>query len=321
MSERESTDALRSARIVFIECMNAGRDERVLIVTDTEKRAIGETFFAGAVELGLSAALLVMLPTGTHGAEPPDNVAAAMKHSDVVLCPTAFSMTHTRARKEACEAGARVATMPNIAAEMLDGGALTADYGEVARLSDAAAAKLSAAQSAKLITGGRTLEMSISGRTAISSNGHYHAPGSGGNLPTGEAYIAPQEGSANGVLVVDGSIAGLGTVSGPLEITIENGYAVRFEGPDAERLQQALGPSRAARNVAELGIGTNDKARLWGNVLEDEKVYGTVHLAFGSNATFGGTVSAGVHIDCVATRPELYLDGRQVVKDGRLEIG
>ncbi|TVQ37274.1 MAG: aminopeptidase [Spirochaetaceae bacterium] len=318
MSAAKDVKVPQCARIVFLECMNVKPDERVLIVTDTETRAVGETLFGGALQLGLNASLLVMLPTGTPGAEPPAHVAAAMKNSDVVLCPTLHSLTHTRARKEACSAGARIATMPAIVPQMLDGGALTADYREIARLSDAVAEKLSDAQQATIVSAGCTLEMSLGGRNAISSNGSYHTPGSGGNLPTGEAYIAPVEGTANGVLVVDGSIAGIGTVEGPLEITIEDGYAVRFKGADAERLQNALGPLRAAGNVAELGIGTNNRARLWGNVLEDEKVYGTVHVAFGSNATFGGTVDAGVHIDCVLTSPLLRLDGRTVIQDGRL---
>ncbi|MFA6506421.1 MAG: hypothetical protein WCT14_09995, partial [Treponemataceae bacterium] len=70
--------------------------------------------------------------------------------------------------------------------------------------------------------------------------------------------------------------------------------------------------------VAELGIGTNDKATLIGNLLEDEKVYGTVHLAFGSNATFGGTISAGVHIDGIMLNPTLTVDGRVIVRGGKV---
>ena len=81
-----------------------------------------------------------------------------------------------------------------------------------------------------------------------------------------------------------------------------------------------LGDTPAARNVAELGIGTNDKARLTGVILEDEKALGTVHVAFGSNATFGGTVEAGVHLDVVMLAPTLYLDDELVMKNGKLLV-
>jgi leucyl aminopeptidase (aminopeptidase T) len=66
------------------------------------------------------------------------------------------------------------------------------------------------------------------------------------------------------------------------------------------------------RTIAEFGIGTNKKARLTGNVLEDEKVFGTVHIAFGSNKSFGGVTEAGVHIDCVIKDPVVFIDGERV---------
>ncbi|TGU57377.1 aminopeptidase, partial [Mesorhizobium sp. M00.F.Ca.ET.186.01.1.1] len=72
------------------------------------------------------------------------------------------------------------------------------------------------------------------------------------------------------------------------------------------------------RLLGEFGIGTNDKARITGVVLEDEKVYGTIHVAFGSNNTFGGTIVAGVHIDLVVKDPDVYLDDTCIMKSGKL---
>ena len=79
-----------------------------------------------------------------------------------------------------------------------------------------------------------------------------------------------------------------------------------------------LGENPLARNLAELGIGTNDKARVTGVILEDEKIYGTVHIALGSNDTFGGTVAAGIHVDGVVKEPVLKLDGKTVLEKGHL---
>ncbi len=312
-------DIRKGARTVIADCLGGKTGETLLVVTDDSERTIGEALYAEAAALGLKAHLIVMPETGKSGAEPSALVADAMKRADIVVCPTRFSLTHTAARKAASEAGARVATMPEITEEMFSRGAITADYTKVAALSDKLTALLSAGSVVRVEKSGRVLELSIAGRAGISSNGLYRGKGQSGNLPTGEAYIAPVEGSANGKVLIDGSLAEFGLVTGPLEVTIENGRAVAFDGPQAQWMEQRLGPD-LGRNVAELGLGTNDAARLIGNLLEDEKVYGTAHVAFGSNATFGGTVSAGVHIDGIILEPVVSIDGRVVVSGGKVLI-
>ena len=141
-----------------------------------------------------------------------------------------------------------------------------------------------------------------------------------GNLPAGEAFIAPVEGTAEGTTIIDGSFAGLGELDGPLKLTFSEGQLVEVEGPDKERLLALLGDNPLARNLAELGIGTNEGARVIGIVLEDEKVYGTIHLALGSNDGFGGAVAAGIHVDGIVKNPDLYLDGEHVLGGGKILI-
>ena len=208
-------DIQKGARIVISDCLGGKPEETILVVTDPPQRTIGEALYREAVELGLRAHLIVMPVTGRSGAEPTAIVADAMKKADIVVCPTKYSLTHTAARKKACERGARIATMPDITEEMFSHGALTADYREVAALSDRLTAILTAGEMVRIEKDGRVLELSIRGRKGISSNGLYHVKGSSGNLPTGEAYIAPVEGTAEGVVLVDGSLAEFGVVSGP----------------------------------------------------------------------------------------------------------
>ncbi len=308
------------ARIVLEQCLAIKPGERVLIVTDTKKERIGRALFSKAIELGSEAIMLTMLPRSRHGEEPPGLVAEAMKRADVVICPTEYSLTHTQARREACEAGARIATMPGITEEMFSEGAMTADYRELAEITAKAAELLTKAEAARIENGGKSLALSLRGRRALASTGLIHKPGEFGNLPTGEAYIAPVEGTANGELIVDGSIAGIGVLKSPLHIEVEDGIAVGIHGDSAAELERILGGGTEARNIAELGIGTNKKARLIGIALEDEKIYGTAHIALGDNSTFGGTVRAGVHIDCILLRPTIYLDDEKVVEGGRLRV-
>jgi leucyl aminopeptidase (aminopeptidase T) len=172
----------------------------------------------------------------------------------------------------------------------------------------------------RIVKEGRELRFSIAGRKGIPSTGIYREPGQSGNLPSGEAYIAPVEGTAEGKLWVDGSMVGIGLLREPLEITISAGKLNRAEGIHAKDFLTSLGASELARNVAEFGIGTNRKARLTGIILEDEKIYGTVHVAFGDNSTFGGSVQAGIHLDGVILKPDVYVDDAQIMDEGEIII-
>jgi leucyl aminopeptidase (aminopeptidase T) len=182
------------------------------------------------------------------------------------------------------------------------------------------AAALDSAREALVVTGSHRLRMSVEGRNAVASTGVYREPGRSGNLPSGEAFLAPVEGTSEGELLVGGSIAGVGRLSELVLLKISEGMLASASGQEGERLLDLLDRFPKGRNVAELGVGTNDRARLTGVTLEDEKIYGTIHIAFGSNDTFGGTVAAGVHLDAVVLEPELYLDDRLVVGQGRVRI-
>jgi leucyl aminopeptidase (aminopeptidase T) len=159
-------------------------------------------------------------------------------------------------------------------------------------------------------------------RRAHASTGLLPNPGDWGNLPSGETYFAPMEGSSQGVIVFDGSMAGIGKLKQPIEIVVRDGFAVEIKGgPDAEKLNALVDKyGQPARNIAELGIGTNDQAKITGLILEDEKVMGTVHIALGDNMSMGGTVSVQSHLDGLIKKPTVYLDGRVIMEKGKLLI-
>ncbi len=292
--------------------------EQLLIIVDETTLSIGEALFEAGRNLGAKVVEMQIQPLGKSGAEPIPIVSQGMLVADAVVAATAHSLTHTQARKRACAAGARIATMPGITMEMFAGGALAADYEQIAARTHKLADLLTKAKEAVLITGEAQLKMSLESRKAVASTGILHDKGQGGNLPSGEAYIAPVEGTAEGEIIIDGSFAGIGLLQAPLKLTFCQGTMVDAAGPDSNKLLSLLGDNPLARNLGELGIGTNDKARLIGVVLEDEKVYGTAHIALGSNDTFGGQVAAGIHLDGVIIALELYLDGEPILRDGHL---
>ncbi|WP_289137004.1 aminopeptidase [uncultured Brevibacillus sp.] len=303
------------SRNLLTTCLGIKENEELVIVTDEDKRPLAEALCQAGKQLGAETVLMVMKERQKSGQEPPRAIAEAMKQADVAICITKHSLTHTLARKAAAANGTRVATMPGITEDMFKDGAIAADYNEVKRLTEVVTQILTGGKEVRIEKDGYKLQFSIETRYGVPSTGMYLEAGQSGNLPSGEAYIAPVEGTANGQIIVDGSIAGIGMVDEPHLLTIKDGRLVDVQGPVADRLLQTLGENDG-RMLAEFGIGTNHKARIIGIVLEDEKAFGTIHVAFGSNITFGGTIEAGVHIDLIVNKPDVYIDSVKILEKG-----
>ncbi|MDD1771505.1 MAG: aminopeptidase [Methanomassiliicoccales archaeon] len=183
--------------------------------------------------------------------------------------------------------------------------------------------------------GGTDLKFSIEGRNGHYDDGDFTLPGQGGNLPTGEVYVSPANGTAEGVIVFDGTVD-LDTYAerpdSPVRVRFESGYAVEITGKEtARKLNDLLDRSAAmarekglleaernTRHLGELGIGLNPNAIMSCNVLEDEKVGGTVHFAIGMNLE--NDAHALIHLDCLVLRPDVFIDGEMVMKDGKLLV-
>jgi leucyl aminopeptidase (aminopeptidase T) len=299
-----------STKTILETCMGVLPEESVLIITDAATHpSIGLELYSTAKQIGCDVLLMTMEPRDHHAQEPPVAVAEAMKAVDVLLIPTSKSLTHTQAKLAAKKSGVRIATMPGITLEMMESGGITADYLTVKDITSTLNKKLTKAKEIRIVTDlGTDIILNVEGCDWHEDHGICHKAGSSTNLPAGEVFVAPN--NAQGIFVVDGSMGGLGILESPLTITVKNGKAVDFTGPRADELRYMLdkvGP--LARNLAELGIGTNQAAHLIGNILEDEKVAGTVHIALGDNSTFGGDVIAGIHLDGIITKPSVFVDG------------
>lgn len=306
------------ARRVLERNLGAASDETLVVVADDPKSLIGRAIADAGRGLGLESGLVEMTPRERSGVEPPEFVAAAMAAADIVVCPTSTSLTHTRARQRACETGTRVATMPGVTESMFRTGAMTADYEEVARMTATVGERLTAADEARIESPSGSLTMSLSGRTGHPSDGLIKEAGASGNLPSGEAYLAPVEGTARGTIAFDGGFVGAGGMDDLLVVEIASGSVVEASGDAADEFMASTTGDPCARQVCELGIGTNPSAEVIGNVLEDEKVYGTCHVAFGDNAGFGGTIDCDSHVDGIVREPDVYLDDERIVGGGEV---
>jgi leucyl aminopeptidase (aminopeptidase T) len=176
---------------------------------------------------------------------------------------------------------------------------------------------------------GTDLTFGVRGREGKVDDGDFTSPGKGGNLPAGEAFVSPELNTASGVIVFDGSIAtyeGVIVLDTPMRVDVEAGFATKITGgPEAERFEETLKTSEAkalrmekdgqlppgmgkvyarnARNIGELGIGLNPRAEITGNMLVDEKVFRTCHIAIGSN--YDDDAPALTHFDGLIRLPTI----------------
>ncbi|MDF1526019.1 MAG: aminopeptidase [bacterium] len=219
----------------------------------------------------------------------------------VVVAVTRFSTSHTSFRKllnQAC--GVRYASMPNFEREMFFG-SMDVDWEQLAVSTNLLARALEGADRCEISSpNGTRLVLGIKERPVTPDDGMLTRNGKFGNLPAGEVFLAPVEGTAEGILVLEwGPLA---RFKSPLTVTIEGGKVVSVNGDISDEvnwLKELLSAHPNNTNIAELGIGTNQAATRPDNVLESEKILGTVHVAFGDNHTFGGVVKAPLHQDFV----------------------
>ncbi|RZH69108.1 aminopeptidase [Natrinema altunense] len=308
--------ALRAAAETAVrQCLSLESGESCAVVTDDKREPIGTAIYDVASEITDDAVIVRYPPGETHGSEPPAPVAAAMAGADVVLAPTTKSLSHTRARTEANEAGARVATLPGITEDVFTTG-LAADYESIAAHCAAVREQVDGADEIRVTTdAGTDITFGIGDREWLSDTGIVHDPGEMSNLPAGEVFISPE--TADGTFVVDGTMRPHGLLEPDQRLTfeVEDGLVTTISDDEIRATVEdaAEDVGDAAYNLAELGIGTNVAVTdLVGSVLLDEKAGGTVHIAIGDNAGIGGETEAPIHLDGILREPTVVADGTSI---------
>ena len=328
LSIEEVAEQLKvSARTVIKTCMDVRRGENVLIVCDPTTGDIGQALHEAANERSDNVLLIVMPKARHHGEEPPSPVAHLMRQQQVVIAPTRYSLTHTRAIRQSLREGSRVATMPGMTNEMFSRGGMSADFSLIKqRISDLGPyfrrrriVKVTSEQ-------GTNVTFEVNWREwKLDDNGICNRPKMLTNLPAGKAFIMPREGTMNGTVVIDGSWES-NLVDEPISLIVEDGIVMDVKGGTiAATIRQEFGEaakrlrSKDRENVwtmAEFGFGMNPQARLFGNVLEDEKRLGTCYFSVGDNTALGGTSAVGIHIPGVLKNASVWLDDTQLISNG-----
>jgi len=307
------------AHRVIETCLAVKSGEKLVVVADARTQAVGQALFGAALAAGAHAVLALVPAPARAGEEPPDPLARMMADCDVVILATSHSMTHTAARRMANRAGARIASLPGVTEAMLSEGALTADYIEIQKTTRRLERRLRGAKTVHLTTAaGTDLTFDVTRRDWVTDDtGVCHRRGETTTLPAGEIFVAPLEGSADGRVVFDATFHE--RLSEPASVVVKEGYASKVTGAPLA-VQEMNRGGRDGRNFGKFGLGLNPRARITGNVLEDEKVLGAVHIVFGDNAAYGGTVRCGVRVDGILTQASIAVDGKPIMERGALNV-
>ncbi len=290
------------------------------------RAAFGEAIVAKLVAAGIFTRLLHKEATPAELAQAQQLVVEGKEQVvDVVVAMANNSTSHTKFRALVNAAGGRFASLPHFDPEMFFT-AMRVDWHVLAERTSRLAAEVNRAMALEVSTpNGTRMRFSKEGRTAEGDDGLLTRPGSFGNLPAGEVYLAPLEGTSEGVMVLD--YAPMRKLATPLELVVKGGVVMEIRGdePHRQQLEAKFAESTLNLNIAELGIGTNDQAKCPDNILEAEKILGTIHIALGDNSGFGGTVSTPFHEDYVFYKPTLVAvmqDGtrKTLLEEGKLVL-
>lgn len=314
----------RTARRAVEQVLALKEGEKVLVVTDTACPPTIAKALASAVHAaGGDVVVSTMITRKTHGADPPEIIAEAMKAADAVIMPTSFALTHTDAVRNALKTGTRFCNFREINEDMMVRGAVTADYYKVRDDTEILSRIFDAAKTARITTPeGTDVSMDLTGRTALRLAGFAQETGSYSGLPAGEAAIAPLEGKTQGRIVNPFSMDVIGVIHEPFHLEIVDGHVREVKGGlEAVKLRDVFEDNdENATNIAEFAIGTNPAARLTGVIMEDKRRAGTAHIAVGDNMTMGGEVRSNIHYDILMLNPTIHVDDRLVVDNGVLAI-
>lgn len=320
----EKTETPRWVTNVIHTCMGLQRGEKILIVVDEPLGHARNALLAEAAQTDPAELWSYTFPNASRPlSEYPSPLLALVTQVDAIVF--LFASVNQLKESPALLAGraaigkgmARTGLGAFIDQSILDI-EMSADYGQIAKFTDSLTQRLQGSSIARITTAlGTNLRLSLASREWKKDTGILRGQKAFGNLPAGETYIAPVEDSAEGVLVVDKCFPGM-LLSEPTRMTFEKGRVMHVEGgAGAEFLRSAFAQhGDSARVVAELGIGTNPLARLQGNIITDEKVLGTIHVAVGRSDFFGGKNVATTHIDGVVGHPTLEIDGKVLIENG-----
>lgn len=320
-------DAIKTADMIVRELLTIQAGEEVVLVADPETdmemvQAISGISQAVGAECTISLMpsrpveeSLKMTKFIDQGLEAAD-VMIGMTKASGAAC---WSPTVSRLRREK---GLRFLSMVLRDLDIWTKGGATANYYEILETGKRLQAAWSQGKEIHLTSrNGTDLKAKIDGAPPFIEAGFATQPGGTAAFSDGEVSQGPVQGSAEGVVVVDGPIAHVGQSASLIRLKVKEGKVVRIEGDEkgARQLRDIVEGVEDADNFAEIGIGLNPKCRQNGEFEEEKKRLGNVHIAVGRNTGgYGGTIACMVHLDMVVYEATVKTDKDILLQDGNI---
>lgn len=308
---------------LLFHCGQLSVKDSGLILCDPKTRSIADAFVKMGLQQKMNISLLEIPELSNHGAEPPEYAAEKMQASTLIVSLCGFSLAHSKARIRAAEKGARFLSLPLYTWSLLDDPCVHINFQSHAQQVRNFANAFTNGKKIHVTTNaGTDITMRIDDRIGNFCPGFVEKPGDLGSPPDIEANVSPIEDSANGIVIIDGSITHpfFGLVEKPVKLTVKNGKICEFASERSdyvEKLNQLFGPLDSKRRVlAECGVGLNPAAKLTGIMLTDEGALGYLHFGFGANHTVGGLNEVDFHLDFVFHAATLMLDSKMIIDSG-----
>ena len=318
-----------AARNALENVLEASEGERILVICDEEKQDIGQAFTKGALSLGLWTRFVVLKKQKNVRTSIPKQLQLALAQKPEIFVnilkgnreETPFRIkiikTETSDRKS------RLGHCPGVTLDMLTDGALALSTQDHKMLQGHAYKLMNALEDTVSVQvcnkSGTDLTIGVESRSFFTDTKLDWDQMKWMNLPTGEVIVAPVENLTNGKLLCDLAVGGIGKVRQPVEVVVKNGKVESVFCEDKQhlaRIKQTFSTDEWADVVGEFALGINPKARFVDEFLEAEKMFGTVHVAFGANTDMpGGKNLSKNHMDLMVSEPTVIVtknDGKRV---------
>lgn len=311
------------ARFILEECMGVKDGEKIAVVCDHDKLAPALEIVRTSKAMGFRVLLKEEIHSAGIEIHKEDKSLSEIEECNVVVFLVSDKKTqnlgHSDWRKECSARGTRISFITGPIEEV------SRDEIDMVRKRTEFVSKLLTDASVAHIysSKGTDVAMNLKHRKSLFLTNHIREKGEWGVLPDYmEATIAPQEGETSGVVVVDGTVFGMGLLRESIKLLIEEGEVKEIlGGQEARRLKEIIDlAGKNGNSIAELGIGTNHFPYVLSGSLEDRKVLGTIHLALGDNLALGGMIRCDEHIDLQILDATIQLDKLILMKDGSLLV-
>ncbi|MGD0625024.1 MAG: hypothetical protein ABSB32_09935 [Thermodesulfobacteriota bacterium] len=296
--------------------------ESFLVIADPGKAELARELADFSRKITDRVLFKIMSELEQNGQEPGPEIAELMLEYDVQFYWTTKSLSHTQARRNAIARGHRVISSPMLTTDIANR-CIDIDYGVLIELHRKVRPFIANSREIRITTElGTDIVTSVHDTHGQSEQILKDKPGSFGNLPVGEIDSGIVRDRSKGTVLFDGSFPKIGLLTKPIRVAVESGVGkIDLDSEQAQKLQEMLAKVGSdAFKLAELGIGTNPYCKITGIILEDEKVLGTVHFAFGNDLSYNGTNDVPIHLDGVLKKPTIAVDGFLLMKDGEFLI-